>query len=349
MSKREYWIDALKGFTIIAVIIGHCLDGYLKAGMFEGLLAFDIFEIIKSVIYAFHMPLFFIISGYTLNLAYIDENNSFKTKRFFRQATNIMLIYVMWALMLWVVKMMFSKYVNDVYGVSDLIEMFITPLGNYWYLHALFILYLIVFIFKFNKTNKTITVLIMMLFSVLVLFFNEMYGLHVTVYKTAYHLAFFYIGMYLCRYREKLESKPAFIVSLLFTVAAWIVYATTDFPVLSNFVTRPVLALSMSYIFIFIFKTMSRFKLKFLNTCGKYCIYIYLIHPFITAGNRVILPKLYINEPYLALAINSLSALLISLVIAMMVEKIKILDLFFRPMSFVEMIREKTSKKKVEE
>lgn len=50
-TKREYWVDFLKGIAIVLVVLGHCdLPGYLR-----------------DAIYLFHMPLFFMISGYLDN------------------------------------------------------------------------------------------------------------------------------------------------------------------------------------------------------------------------------------------------------------------------------------------
>ena len=52
MKKRIEWIDICRGLAIILVIIGH---SNLETGM-----AFNL----KSIIYSFHMPLFFVLSGY---------------------------------------------------------------------------------------------------------------------------------------------------------------------------------------------------------------------------------------------------------------------------------------------
>ena len=46
--KREEWIDMLRGFGMLLVIIGHsrCPD------------------VLEKFIYGFHMPLFFVLSGF---------------------------------------------------------------------------------------------------------------------------------------------------------------------------------------------------------------------------------------------------------------------------------------------
>lgn len=51
MGKRIEWIDIAKGIAILAVVIGHTLGPY--NGQFFG-----------SLIFAFHMPIFFMLSGY---------------------------------------------------------------------------------------------------------------------------------------------------------------------------------------------------------------------------------------------------------------------------------------------
>ena len=48
MTKRIEWIDIAKGIGIILVVIGHISQ----------------IEVLNDIIYSFHMPLFFIISGY---------------------------------------------------------------------------------------------------------------------------------------------------------------------------------------------------------------------------------------------------------------------------------------------
>lgn len=61
-NLRVRWIDMVKGFGIFLMVIGHA------SGLPEN---------IKLWIYGFHMPLFFILSGYTYGM--FDEKK-FKNK-----------------------------------------------------------------------------------------------------------------------------------------------------------------------------------------------------------------------------------------------------------------------------
>lgn len=59
--KRIHWIDEVRGFAIILVIIGHVIGGLgSEIGGGED-------NILRTVIYSFHMPLMFIISGLVAN------------------------------------------------------------------------------------------------------------------------------------------------------------------------------------------------------------------------------------------------------------------------------------------
>ena len=54
VKKRVEWVDFAKAVAIAAVIFGHCLP----LGVFS-----------RSFIYSFHIPMFFILSGYTMRFA----------------------------------------------------------------------------------------------------------------------------------------------------------------------------------------------------------------------------------------------------------------------------------------
>ena len=58
-KKRESWLDACKGIAIVLVVIGHIIDGNMSKGLLSG----QTWVVVYNVIYLFHMPLFFVLSG----------------------------------------------------------------------------------------------------------------------------------------------------------------------------------------------------------------------------------------------------------------------------------------------
>lgn len=56
IDKRIKWIDVAKGLTIILVVSGHLLQTYSNQ-----------LDFVFKLIYSFHMPVFFVLSGYLIN------------------------------------------------------------------------------------------------------------------------------------------------------------------------------------------------------------------------------------------------------------------------------------------
>lgn len=56
--KRNLLIDVLKGIATLAVLLGHAIQRGLIVG-YEN-------NIIFKIIYSFHMPLFILLSGFSL-------------------------------------------------------------------------------------------------------------------------------------------------------------------------------------------------------------------------------------------------------------------------------------------
>lgn len=76
MISRIEWIDALKGFAIFTVVLGHCITDALSSNTFP--VYHDFLTAFKDFIYIFHMPLFFTISGYLFFLTKVIKNTKVK-------------------------------------------------------------------------------------------------------------------------------------------------------------------------------------------------------------------------------------------------------------------------------
>jgi len=63
VTNRSGWVDYAKAIGIILVVYGHVARGLYNAGI-----AFPepLYSLTDSVVYSFHMPLFFFLSGIIL-------------------------------------------------------------------------------------------------------------------------------------------------------------------------------------------------------------------------------------------------------------------------------------------
>ena len=66
MKERVLWLDFMKGIAIILVVVGHVLDGVFGQEMFQHS---NWMRVLYNIIYSFHMPFFFMLSGIALSIS----------------------------------------------------------------------------------------------------------------------------------------------------------------------------------------------------------------------------------------------------------------------------------------
>lgn len=335
---REGWLDSLKGFAILLVILGHVLSGYLDAWTFPD--AYESFYHIRTWIYSFHMPLFFLVSGFTFTLAY-TRDGVLKQGSFLRQMGNIFWIYVVFALLQWAVKQVAAEWVNQEYTLETLRRMFVEPLGNYWYLYVLFVFYFLGALLRFYRLRPMW--LLLLGGCAIAAADSGLQSTNLTLYRIAFHGFFFLLGSVLSRYRPVLKSNHLLGASAVFLASMTFFYV---FRHTRNWYPnwRFAIAVATCYLNVVVF-----FRVKWLRECrlfrfcGKYCLELYLLHTFFTAGLRSVLPLWGITTPWLSVWVNFALSTVFCLLLAHLAGKWWGLDLLFRPARFLTAAREKIS------
>lgn len=136
---REKWVDNVKGIACILVVLGHFFQSMTKASILQ---ESDLYKWFNTTIYYFHVPLFFICSGYLYQK--INKVNDFKSwkKNVAKKALALGVPYVTFSTATWVLKTVFSGSVNDqIGGLGD--TLLFHPTAPYWYLYALFFIFLV--------------------------------------------------------------------------------------------------------------------------------------------------------------------------------------------------------------
>ncbi len=129
MDNRIEWIDIAKGIGIILVVAGHCFYlGY------------------SYPIYAFHMPLFFFLSG----LVYNDKKNTQFSSLLKSKARQILKPYVVFYICGLVVSLIVPLWRHLLISKTMLIELYTTNSNNInnssiWYLICLFVTFLLMY------------------------------------------------------------------------------------------------------------------------------------------------------------------------------------------------------------
>ncbi|MBR5066229.1 MAG: acyltransferase family protein [Lachnospiraceae bacterium] len=147
MKERVKWVDVLRGIAMFFVIFGHA---FVSKDNF-----------IRTYIYSFHMPLFFLISG----LTYKKSELKFK-EFFFKKCKNLLLPYLFINIFVFIVKLIL-QYSLGLYNVNLLKSpgSFFIGLGKdlpciqSWFLISLFIVEILFYLIQRFAKNEKITVL----------------------------------------------------------------------------------------------------------------------------------------------------------------------------------------------
>lgn len=139
LQKRDTWVDNIKVFACILVTLGHFFQSMTQAGIIPITAMTQWFN---TTVYYFHVPLFFICSGYVYQKFGRVASFSDWKWNVLKKAVTLGVPYFGFSLVTWGLKHVFSGAVNT--QNEGLLEtLFVSPASPYWFLYILFILFVI--------------------------------------------------------------------------------------------------------------------------------------------------------------------------------------------------------------
>lgn len=190
VKQRLHYLDALKGILIILVILGHSIQYQIKDYQHDALF---------RVIYSFHMPLFFLISGF---LTFKGRYDSHLVKKRFVQC---IIPFISWAIFLPIFESCECDW-------NRTIKILTYPDNGLWFLYNLFF-YCLIFNLSERWSNKKYKQEYILLPLVVVLYVL-MSLLHTRFNATqiCWYLPFFAMGYYIHKYPNFLNHRSVSIV-----------------------------------------------------------------------------------------------------------------------------------------
>ena len=160
--KRDIWVDNVKVVACVLVVLGHFFQSMVKSDILSNS---SFYRWFIDTIYYFHVPLFFICSGYLYQkYASIKSLKAWGTN-IAKKLVALGGPYFVFSTVTWVLKRIFADSVNSQLG--GLREtLFRHPASPYWYLYVLFFLFVITPTTK-NRTKQIIMLLIATLLKIL--------------------------------------------------------------------------------------------------------------------------------------------------------------------------------------
>lgn len=315
MLKRLDWIDYAKGIGIVFVVFGHVLKGLIPLKLINS--TFYYYSI--NFIYSFHMPLFFLLSGYFFKSSLIKREFS---DFFITKIQTILYPFIIWSLLQTLIEIMMTNYTNNHIAGEVIFTCLIQPRSQFWFLFALFFINLICgLIYKISK-NRSLIILVF----VWVLFINS--GLDIKPFdKTLTNLIYFSLGIFMSRYslftEYVLKNKYVFLGNfIIFFYSLSLFYYQHP---LDKWYNQVLPQFSGSFIILFISKQISNINIfKFFQYLGQNSMVIYLVHLLAGNGIRIFLFKiLHIENSYLHILFGTLFGIFAPIFVYKMVLKTK--------------------------
>ena len=320
--ERNVLVDRLKGYACFLVLFGHVIMGIRVAGI-------DIpkfFWGMEKFIWSFHVALFLFLSGVVYKMTGEWKGKQSKWKFILHKLYTLGIPYIAFSVIYILINSLVRES-NTGFAVSDILYIWKTPVAQYWFLYALFFLFCIWTAFSGMVKNWQITLIV-----VLIGYFAPLFGIPLGSLDVVFYSALaFGIGTFVnFKSITKLSNWFKCLIVLMHIVTGFVF-------VLLNKIETPFIKEIMilfgiysSIMFISLLQCCKPVA-RFLDFVNKYSFQIYLLHTIFTAGIRIILLRMNIDQWWIHVLLGTVCGLVFSVLAAVIAKKVTFLDFFFFP------------------
>ncbi|MDD4910673.1 MAG: acyltransferase [Sideroxydans sp.] len=321
-------MDYAKALGIILVVYGHVARGLKNAGFNFPI---NIFTLADSIVYSFHMPLFFFLSG-----LFFCRSLSNRGARglLLDKVDTIFYPYLLWSFLQGAVEVSLSNYTNGNISFGEVLH-FWSPRAQFWFLYALFLVFTVATAI-YCVISERLTMAIFILVSLLYVISSEFPNLG-ALGLVCQNLVFFIFGVAFKKYNlsDRFSSSSSlFMVAIAFIVGQYIfhgylakVYTDKGFESLFLACISIILVVSVSV-------AMSKKPNRFIAFIGASSMAIYVMHILAGSGARIFLSKiLSVDSLSIHLVVGCFAGVLLPLLALKIISAAKIPYVFSAPVS----------------
>lgn len=325
VRTREKWVDDVKVIACILVVLGHFFQSMTKANILS---ENDLYEWFNTTIYYFHVPLFFICSGY-LYQKYSKVNSiSSWCKNVVKKALALGVPYVTFSTATWLLKTVFADSVNkQADGLFS--TLVVNPSAPYWYLYALFFIFLVTPTFSSVKATA-VGLIVALVAKVLILTGGS------SIYAVSTVLSneiWFVLGMSTCTFDVRMKGRKVqgTILWLLFIILSIVIYTAKISGSMTSFAMGLLACVAVILM-------AADFEEKFgegMDFLAKYTMPIFLMHTLFAAPTRSVLLKMGVTNAVVHIVLGLGISLGGPIIAAWIMKKTKWLEFFLYPNKFI--------------
>lgn len=283
-AARVGWVDVARGIGIVLVVVGHTLPGLWNAGVLrDGGPA----RALVDWIYAFHMPLFFFLSGLFAARTAAEPYRDLVAGKL----RTIAYPYLVWSVLQTLVQVAVSGTTNTPQHLGSLLGIAYRPIMQFWFLYALFVIALLAgALQRLGARPPLILALAVLLYAYPHVAPLGPWGV---AYAVANNLLYFAAGMVaadaLPRWLAMLSSRRALLIAAAgYAAVALAVVAGDDGPA-----WRPLVAMVGVGATVAVAAAIDRGGSgRILAGWGRASLQIYVAHSMASAGYRIVLQRL---------------------------------------------------------
>jgi fucose 4-O-acetylase-like acetyltransferase len=287
---------------------------------------------IDNIIYSFHMPLFFFLSGFMFYGSFVRRGGG---KLILNKIDTVFYPFVIWSLLQGIIESFLSTYTNGNVTYSDVLSLLWAPRAQFWFLYALFFIFVVSStVFALVTTRAAVVLLI---FSIVVYLSYKVLPEVAIFTLVAQNLVYFAFGVcFSLGVAHKSFARPLWVISTacFFFAGQYLMNIVFPHSYMDHGVASLVLAL-ISIAFLVTFSSaMAQMKVPFLAFLGVSSMGIYLMHILAGSGIRILLKNVLGVQSFAIHAIlGVVVAVALPLLAMVIIKKLRIPYVFSAPIS----------------
>lgn len=316
---REYYrsVNIARGIGMFLVVLGHSISDTVYFNSF--------FKYIFLLIYSFHMPLFFFISGFCAVKIFSKVTLSEKLDFIYTRFKRLMIPYFFVGVMYIPIKIFASDFMTKQFDLSEFFLNFLlgeNPHSQLWTLYALFVVSVLVIIFKSSdKTKNKLFFIFSLIIALLSTFLPSCILQNIML-----EFFFFTCGCFLAKDKNFKQIPMSFSIFIISIIS--LVLLNFIFEIHGDNSLKIVTGLTGIYLVCFISKHLEKKNYIFFDIIGNYSIDIYILANIFQVSVRVIFLNKLGFSPYFCLLLSILFGILFPIVISkLFVRKSKYLSI----------------------
>lgn len=327
-KSRDIWVDNVKVVACILVVLGHFFQSMVKSGLMPNSFTYNWFE---NTIYYFHVPLFFICSGFLYQkYSRVNDYGTWKNN-ILKKLVALGVPYFVFSFATWLLKKIFSSSVNtELGGLGE--TLFKHPASPYWYLYILFIIFII------TVTTNDIKKQCMLFFVAMMLKVLSLLGVTTGLYfvdKTMANWIWFVFGMILSYGAIRLSNKIlGFCLFILFIIGSLLIESLQIESGWYGFLLAMLACYSIISVIYSIFE--EGVQSAPWGILAKYTMPVFLMHTLFAAPLRSVLLKLGVNNLIVHVVLGLCISFAGPVVAMILLEKLKPLDFVIYPGRYIK-------------